>query len=495
MPKSEKIFMPQQPSLVRTTIHTSLSHKFRNIGTKNGVTLSKSQDGLDLSKVSNVGTGLDAKKINMLALNLPRKLSIRPQNKTESLYLHDNKKWQDLESGDSHTESIPDQRSAKAVAGQQDNFIQNNEQVPILSEHNIQKPLDIQYPPLPPQHPSQHIQIEMMTVHAPAHAATPKAVGTIGSDISLLLPEQNTYIKDNAKASIDMCEVHDIYHAEDTSTSRSSVLTPDNTLPSVSGLASEPTLQAPKENAPKTKPVPASMRWAWQVWSNRIFACAFAVVLLWLTSLQLAIDLAQANISVPPFSFISDTCVESYNQMNSQKQKYSDCSSRQLKQCQQWLDNSVTQEIHRVQGIQSAQREMLENATAQNQQCSLVWAGFVTQFQTYETSALANVTSTGHVPTSTTASLPKAAMNPLAYNPICTGAEIYTLRNALSLVHVQKQLQLAAQQKSARSQEQQNADAQQRSNNQFQEKKRTGLLVSVVQGHLLSTFCRLEKKH
>jgi hypothetical protein len=63
---------------------------------------------------------------------------------------------------------------------------------------------------------------------------------------------------------------------------------------------------------------------------NRLLLCGFAVVLLWASSFQTAVYIANSAISSPVFQSVQDSCNAAYDLAASEDSDYTACVDRQV---------------------------------------------------------------------------------------------------------------------------------------------------------------------
>ena len=77
---------------------------------------------------------------------------------------------------------------------------------------------------------------------------------------------------------------------------------------------------------------------------NRIIVCLFALCLLWITSLQVALSIIDIYVSTPSLDSVITGCRHSYDIIVSHKKAFGDCVDRQLIQCNRNLEKSYALE-------------------------------------------------------------------------------------------------------------------------------------------------------
>lgn len=92
---------------------------------------------------------------------------------------------------------------------------------------------------------------------------------------------------------------------------------------------------------------------------NRIIVCLFALCLLWVTSLQVALSIIDIYVSTPSMDSVITGCRHSYEIVVSHKEAFRDCVDRQLIQCNRKLDKSYASEKAKKAGYESANAAFL----------------------------------------------------------------------------------------------------------------------------------------
>ena len=92
---------------------------------------------------------------------------------------------------------------------------------------------------------------------------------------------------------------------------------------------------------------------------NRIIVCLFALCLLWITSLQVALSIIDIYVSTPRLDSVITGCRHSYDIVVSHKKAFGDCVDRQLIQCNRNLDKSYALEKDKKAGYETANAAFL----------------------------------------------------------------------------------------------------------------------------------------
>jgi hypothetical protein len=81
--------------------------------------------------------------------------------------------------------------------------------------------------------------------------------------------------------------------------------------------------------------------------SYRLFFCCISIGLLWITTLDLAINIVQYSIPSPTTQAVIDTCRSAYYRTTAERQSYELCANIQSQQCHNDFENSLIREIDR----------------------------------------------------------------------------------------------------------------------------------------------------
>jgi hypothetical protein len=133
-------------------------------------------------------------------------------------------------------------------------------------------------------------------------------------------------------------------------------------------------------------PLNVQLNSSWSVIFYRILVCLLAVILLWITTLQLAVDITKSYISVPALSYTISTCKESYRLVNSQRMEYEACAERQTAACNLELDVAHQAELFRVESAQAAHNALLQTVKIRESRCSARWDGLKSSILAYKES-------------------------------------------------------------------------------------------------------------
>eukprot|EP00615_Pteridomonas_danica_P013936 CAMPEP_0114381324 /NCGR_PEP_ID=MMETSP0102-20121206/3382_1 /TAXON_ID=38822 ORGANISM="Pteridomonas danica, Strain PT" /NCGR_SAMPLE_ID=MMETSP0102 /ASSEMBLY_ACC=CAM_ASM_000212 /LENGTH=931 /DNA_ID=CAMNT_0001536785 /DNA_START=60 /DNA_END=2852 /DNA_ORIENTATION=+ len=104
---------------------------------------------------------------------------------------------------------------------------------------------------------------------------------------------------------------------------------------------------------------------------NRLLLCGFAIVLLWASSFQTAVYIANSAISSPLFESVQDSCQSSYDLVQSEDSDYVDCVDRQMDDCDEAFEEKVLNvEVASTNEILTENAEILKEVATYQQSCS-----------------------------------------------------------------------------------------------------------------------------
>lgn len=176
----------------------------------------------------------------------------------------------------------------------------------------------------------------------------------------------------------------------------------------------------------------------WSMFLNRIFVCLLAVIFLWITTLQLAVDITKGYISVPALSYITSSCDNAYQTVKKQREEYEACAARQTTACDIELESTYQSELARVESVQRGIADMLLAAQMREAQCSTHWTSLHSSVLAYKDPVVQNretaVLSSADPSLAYDASAPTVV---LQYNPQCSFTQISKLRSLLDDVVVE----------------------------------------------------------
>lgn len=86
----------------------------------------------------------------------------------------------------------------------------------------------------------------------------------------------------------------------------------------------------------------------------RLLFCVLSISLLWTTTLSAAIFLVKSFITFPSYSEIYDSCKFAYDITVTQEENFVDCGRRQLSSCNNIYGKSLSNELNRVNTMQTA---------------------------------------------------------------------------------------------------------------------------------------------
>ncbi len=94
---------------------------------------------------------------------------------------------------------------------------------------------------------------------------------------------------------------------------------------------------------------------------NRCLLCLFAVLLLWITTLRLCVDIANIYVKPPPLPQVIKVCEDMASTAETQRAHYSACVSNQMEVCQKHLDNAYNDEYTRVVNLSTQFKAQINN--------------------------------------------------------------------------------------------------------------------------------------
>jgi hypothetical protein len=144
---------------------------------------------------------------------------------------------------------------------------------------------------------------------------------------------------------------------------------------------------------------------------HRICLCGLSLMLLWATTLRVAIGIVGLVFSSPEFSRVHNACTFAYEQISDQRTRYEDCVYREMLVCDRELLQSYEREKTRSTKYLNRNQEAVDALKYANQNCSLSLGG--------SSSALREWASAG-------------ANDPIAYLPACTGEQLQQVQNQLN---------------------------------------------------------------
>lgn len=103
---------------------------------------------------------------------------------------------------------------------------------------------------------------------------------------------------------------------------------------------------------------------------SRIIMCMFSLCFLWLTSFQLCYYIANISIPAPAMQSVVDHCSFLYHKVSENKQQYERCIERQMKSCNEALDNQHKEELSRVTQLSAINQRLLQDFQTRQVNCS-----------------------------------------------------------------------------------------------------------------------------
>lgn len=126
---------------------------------------------------------------------------------------------------------------------------------------------------------------------------------------------------------------------------------------------------------------------------NRMIICGIAVVLLWCTSLSIAVLIVQNFIAAPSYRDIYDTCEYAYDVSVDEKEAYHSCTDRQLSQCNFDFGRAYGNEEERVTEAFNANKATLETAAEIASTCTATYTNVVTSINLWNNRFTMNYTT------------------------------------------------------------------------------------------------------
>lgn len=103
---------------------------------------------------------------------------------------------------------------------------------------------------------------------------------------------------------------------------------------------------------------------------NRLLLCGCAVVMLWASSFQTAVYIANSSISSPLFSVVKESCDAAYQLSASEKTDYVECVDRQLGMCDESFESVLNEEVAATNAQLTANAKTLSTVGAAQEACS-----------------------------------------------------------------------------------------------------------------------------
>ena len=107
-----------------------------------------------------------------------------------------------------------------------------------------------------------------------------------------------------------------------------------------------------------------------QKYLNRLLICFFAVLLLWLTSLQVVTSLVDRFVQTPSWTLIYKSCEFAYDKTIEQKHDYYECSKNQLKSCSSDLLQQYNLENNRISRNSNSNKIIINHANKIYNNCN-----------------------------------------------------------------------------------------------------------------------------
>eukprot|EP00736_Rhodelphis_marinus_P007344 Rmarinus@m.9042 len=94
--------------------------------------------------------------------------------------------------------------------------------------------------------------------------------------------------------------------------------------------------------------------------ANRFAVCMLAVALLWLSSFQICYAIVAIAVSSPSADYVYDQCEAAYDEIQDQKDQYSDCTDRQLHSCNVTFTAAVDDEVYKIDTASATNRGVVQ---------------------------------------------------------------------------------------------------------------------------------------
>jgi len=103
---------------------------------------------------------------------------------------------------------------------------------------------------------------------------------------------------------------------------------------------------------------------------NRLLVCIFAVVLLWGTTLRVAIAVTQAALPSTTVEAVYDSCEYAFDEALRQEGLYAECAGAQMRSCERSLDEQFSRELEASRSAAASNAATIEAASSSRTQCS-----------------------------------------------------------------------------------------------------------------------------
>lgn len=103
---------------------------------------------------------------------------------------------------------------------------------------------------------------------------------------------------------------------------------------------------------------------------NRMKLCAFAIFLLWGSSLRTAVFIGSFVIEVPSTDLIFQSCGSAFFLARNEKEKFKVCVDTQLERCQADLEGAVNHEVDRVKALADQNAALVQYVNRLSTECS-----------------------------------------------------------------------------------------------------------------------------
>jgi hypothetical protein len=103
--------------------------------------------------------------------------------------------------------------------------------------------------------------------------------------------------------------------------------------------------------------------------TSRLFFCCISIGLLWITTLDLAINIVQSSIPSPTTQSVIDSCRLAYSQTTQERHNYEVCANIQSEQCRIDFKNSLLREMDRSNLVLDENTEINLQVASHQQTC------------------------------------------------------------------------------------------------------------------------------
>ena len=102
---------------------------------------------------------------------------------------------------------------------------------------------------------------------------------------------------------------------------------------------------------------------------NRMILCGFAIVLVWASSLSVAVFIANSSISSPTADAVQGACESAFDLAKDEKADYVQCVDRQLAQCDKDFETSLNEMVAATNAQMEANAVFVEDVQHAQESC------------------------------------------------------------------------------------------------------------------------------